>query len=60
MMRSSFLRVGPKICNSLPSDMRNLPKSTFRKKIRNELFEILSTFDDYLEINEIMHQLKFN
>ena len=59
-MRSSFLRVGPKIWNSLPSDMRNLPKSTFRKKIRNKLFEILSKSDDFLEITEIMHQLKFN
>ena len=57
---SYFLRVGPKIWNSLPSDMRNLPKSTSRKKIRNELFEILSYSDDYLEITEIMHQLKFN
>ena len=35
-------------------------KSTFRKKIRNKLFEILSKSDDYLEITEIMHQLKFN
>ena len=59
-MLISFLRVGPKIWNRLPSDMRNLTKSTFRKKIRNELFEILSTFDDYLEITEIIHQLKFN
>ena len=42
------------------SDMRNLPKSTFRKKMRNKLFEILSESDDYLEINEIMHQRKFN
>ena len=57
-MRSSFLRGGPKIWNSLPSHMRNLPKSTFRKKIRNKLFEILSKSDDYLEITEIMHQLK--
>ena len=56
-MRSYFLRVGPKIWNTLPSDMR---KSTFRKKIRNELFEILSKSDDYLEITEIMHKLKFN
>ena len=44
-MRSSFLRVGPKIWNSLPSDMRNLPKSTFRKMIWNKLFEILSKSD---------------
>ena len=55
-----LLTVGPKIWNSLPSDMRNLAKSTFRKKIRNKLFEILSESDDYLEITEIMHQLKFN
>ena len=51
-----FRRVGPKIWNSLPSDMRNLPKSIFQKK----LFEILSKSDDYLEITEIMRQLKFN
>ena len=30
------------------------------EKISNELFEILSKSDDYLEITEIMHQLKFN
>ena len=59
-MHGSFLRVGPKNWNSLPSDLRNLTKSTFRKKIRNELFEILSKSDDYLEITEIMHQLKLN
>ena len=40
-MRSCFLRAGPKIWNSLPSE-RNLLKSSFRKKIRNKLFEILS------------------
>ena len=40
--------------------MKNLPKSTFRKKIRNKLFEILSKSDGYLEITEIMHQIKFN
>ena len=49
----------PVLCKSAVV-MRNLPKSTFRKKIRNELFEILSKSDDYLEITEIMHQLKFN
>ena len=32
----------------------------FVDKIRNKLFEILSKSDDYLEITEIMHQLKFN
>ena len=33
-MRNSFIRVGPKVWNSVPLDMRNLPKSTlgyFRK-----------------------------
>ena len=32
----------------------------FVDKIRNKLFGILSKSDDYLEITEIMHQLKFN
>ena len=60
-MRSSFLRVGPKIWNSLQYRYaRNLPKYTFRKTIRNELFELLSKSDAYLEISEIMHQIKFD
>ena len=54
-MRSSFLRVGLKIWNSLPSDMRNVPKSTFRKKLRSKLFEILPKSDDYLEIDHRNH-----
>ena len=40
-MRNSFIRVRPKVWNPLPLDMRNLPKSTFQKKVRDMLFEIL-------------------
>ena len=53
----SFLRIGPKIWNSLPSDMTKFPKSTFRKKLRNTLSEVLLKSDDSLAITEIMHQL---
>ena len=37
--------------------MRNLPKSTFQKKVRDKLFEILAKSDDYLQITEIINQL---
>ena len=46
-----------KMRNSLPLDVRNLPKSTFRKKVRDKLFEILAKSDDYLQITEIINQL---
>ena len=59
-MLNSFIRIGPKVWNSLPLDMRNLPKSTFQKKVRDMLFEILSKSDYYLQITEIINQLKLN
>ena len=43
-----------KIWNCLPLSIRNLSKSTFKKKCKRMLPEILNTCDDYVDLAYIM------
>ena len=55
---NSLLRTGPKVWNALPSEFRNLSKFTFQKKLKHRLVELLAKADDYLEITQIIHEIK--
>ena len=57
-VRNSFLRTGPKVWNALPSEFRNLSKFTFQKKLKHGLVGLLAKADDYLEITQIIHEMK--
>lgn len=57
-VRNSFLRIGPKVWNALPSDFRNSSKFTFQKKLKHRLVQLLSKADDYLGISQIIHEIK--
>lgn len=57
-MRNSFLRLGPRIWNSIPSTTRDLPKASFKKEIKHILFDLLSEADDYLEVSQIINNIK--
>ena len=57
-VRNSYLRTGPKVWNALPSEFRNLSKFTFQKKLKHRLVELLAKADDYLEITQIIHEMK--
>jgi hypothetical protein len=43
-----------KIWNCLPRSIRNLSESTFKKKFKRMLLEILNTCDDYVDLAYIM------
>ena len=44
----SFPRVGVKVWNSLPFEMRNKPETNFKRKIHNLILQKFSEADDYL------------
>ena len=50
----SLSTMGVKIWNCLPLSIRNLSKSTFKKKCKRMLLEILNTCDDYVDLAYIM------
>ena len=50
----SLSTMGVKIWNCLPLSIRNLSKSTFKKKCKRMLPEILNTCDDYVDLAYIM------
>ena len=39
---NSFSRIGTKIWNEMPMSLRKLPKTVFKRKIKQMLFEILA------------------
>ena len=57
-VRNSFLRTGPKVWHALPSEFRHLSKFTFQKKLKYRLVELLEKADDYLEITQIIYEMK--
>ena len=40
-VRYSFLRIGPEVCNALPSDFLNSSKFTFQMKLKHRLVQLL-------------------
>jgi NADPH-dependent 7-cyano-7-deazaguanine reductase QueF-like protein len=50
----SLPTMGVKIWNCLPLSIRNLSKSSLKKKCKRMLQEILNTCDDYVDLAYIM------
>ena len=57
---NSFSRIGTKIWNEMPLTLRNLSKHDFKRKITRVLFNILSSEDSYLNIQNIIQKAKFS
>mgnify|MGYP001799790125 FL=1 len=47
-MKKSFARVGARIWNSIPKDVRLIPKQNFKKSIHQKLLDILVWNDNYV------------
>ena len=47
-MKNSFARVGTRIWNSIPKDVRLIPKQNFKKSIHLKLLDILVWNDNYV------------
>ena len=47
---NSFSRIGTKIWNEMPETLRKVSKNAFKRKIKQTLFEILSSEDCYIDL----------
>ena len=50
----SFSRVGVKVWNSLPVEMRHTSKADFKQKIHNLLLQKFSEADDYIDLPDLI------
>ena len=57
--RTSFSRIGAKLCNEIPTKLRALPKGTFKKKIKMTLLNILENEDSYKDLESIISKVNF-
>ena len=57
---NSFSRIATKIWNEMPISLRKLPKTVFKRKINQILFEILATEDCYIDLPVIIQKVKLN
>jgi len=55
---NSFSRIGVKVWNGIPLEIKNLTKSSFKKKIKQTLFSILRSLDRYIYLPEIINEVK--
>ena len=55
--KNSFASVGAKIWNSIPENLRKLPKHTLNIKIKNILFFNLEKQDSYADLNTLIGEI---
>ena len=46
------------IWNEMPNSLKNIPKKTFRKKLKGASLDILKTIDNYIDNDKITANLK--
>ena len=56
--KNSFSSIGATIWNSIPEDLRKLPKHRFKEKITEYLFQIFLKQDSYVDIHMLMNEMK--
>ena len=55
---NSFSRIGVKVWNAIPQALRNLSKNALKKKLKQILFNILGSQDSYIDLSEIIQNVK--
>ena len=55
---NSFSRIGTKVWNEIPLALRNLSKNAFKRKLKQILFNILGLQDSYIDLSEIIQNVK--
>ena len=53
----SFSRMGGRIWNSIPTELREKPKNHFKKVLHRKLLQILEKKDDYIDILTIQKEI---
>ena len=57
MQSKSFSRMGGRIWNSIPTELREKPKNHFKKVLHRKLLQILEKKDDYIDILTIQKEI---
>ena len=57
--RKSFSRIGAKLWNEIPTNLRALPKAIFKKKIQMIVLKIFENEDSYKDLEFIISKIKF-
>ena len=52
--RNSFSRIGVNIWNSIPAELRKLPKNNFKTKLHKLLLQVLKNEDVYVDVPTLM------
>ena len=55
---NSFSRIGVKVWNEIPQALRNLSKNAFKRKLKQILFNILGSEDSYIDLSQIIKNVK--
>ena len=55
---SSFSRIGVKVWNEIPQALRDLSKNAFKRKLKQILFDILGSQDSYIDLSQIIKNVK--
>ena len=50
--------MGAKLWNEIPSSLRELPKNSFKLRIKNKLLSVLEDEDSFIDIRRIISKLK--
>ena len=58
IQKNAFSRMGAKLWNEIPSSLRELPKKSFKLRIKNKLLSVLENEDSFIEISRIISKLK--
>ena len=55
---NSFSRIGVKVWNEIPQALRNFSKNAFKRKLKQILFNILGSQYSYIDLSQIIKNVK--
>ena len=56
--KNTFSIIGAKLWNEIPSCLRELPKKSFKHRIKNKLLSVLEDEGSFIEVRRIIPKLK--
>ena len=58
IQKKTFSIIGAKLWNEIPSCLRELPKKSFKHRIKNKLLSVLEDEGSFIEVRRIIPKLK--
>ena len=58
LQKITFSRIGARLWNEIPRNLRELSRKSIKARIKNELLSMLDKENAFLQIHEIIHKLK--